>query len=294
MKLFKTAFQAIGTQWSITAQTDISATSWNQFQRRMHDRIEVFDKTYSRFRKDSLVTAMSKKAGVYELPKDGQKILEFYETMYQATNGLITPLIGQVVADVGYDAQYSFKYKRPVRPEAWHRVINYSGNRLVLKKPALLDFGAAGKGYLVDIVGQLCNAAGIKTFTINAGGDILHRDQTNTLLEIGLENPIDTSEVIGITRLTNKSLCASAGSRRAWGRYHHIINPYSLRSPLDILATWVMASDTMTADGIATALFFTDAHHLAKTFSFSYGILRSNMSLEYSDNFPVSVYEAER
>ena len=40
-----------------------------------------------------------------------------------------------------------------------------------MKQAAMLDFGAAGKGYLVDIVGQVLENHGIKNYVIDAGGD---------------------------------------------------------------------------------------------------------------------------
>jgi thiamine biosynthesis lipoprotein len=269
--------------------TDIT---WKDLLHQLHGRIEVFDKTYSRFRPDSLVTNMSKTPGDYPMPDDGFALLQFYHRLYTVTDGYVTPLIGQTMVEAGYDASYSLQTKTMHHPLNWEEVLAYNADTITIKRPNLLDFGAAGKGYLVDILGSLIEEAGINSYTINASGDIRHRSARKEVLEIGLENPLDASEAIGVTKLTNASLCASAGSKRQWGELNHIIDPITLQSPEHIIATWVIADDTMTADGLATALFFTDPDVLARQFSFTYALLHEDMSLHSSHNFPLTVFEA--
>jgi thiamine biosynthesis lipoprotein len=286
-------FQAIGTSWNIETRDSLGDKSWAKIMHQIQSHIEDFDKAYSRFRADSLVTKMSRKAGRYKLPPDAHKMLRFYEKLYRATEGKITPLIGQTMSDAGYDANYSLRPKKLAVPAGWENVIEYDQAGLNLKQAALLDFGAAGKGYLIDIIAGLLAGAGLKSFTINAGGDILHRSSQDESLAVGMENPIDTSEAVGIIKLQNQSLCASAGSKRKWAGYHHIIDPESLESPRNILAVWVIAGDTMTADGLATALFFTNPGELAEHFKFSYALLYADMSLQRSKAFPAKLFEAQ-
>jgi thiamine biosynthesis lipoprotein len=283
-------FVAIGTRWTITISSALSDAEWHNLQSTLHDRIEEFDRCYSRFRADSLVSQMATKAGRYELPADGYPLLQFYERLYHATDGAVTPLIGQVMTDLGYDAAYSFHARATTAPPAWDDIIEYDEQSITLHQPALLDFGAAGKGYLVDLLGGLLAAEDVTDFTIDAGGDILQRGAE--AINVGLENPQNVSEAIGTIELKNSSLCASAGSRRAWGSYHHIIDPQSLSSPSETLATWVMADDCMTADGLATALFFVPASQLARDFRFAYATLHDDMSLEQSRNFPAKIFTA--
>lgn len=291
MAIRQTTFEAIGTHWDIKVSGTISTAHWRRALTQLHARIELFDKTYSRFRKDSWVTHISTRPGRYELPPDGYELLAFYERLYHASGGTVTPLVGQTMVEAGYDAAYSLQPQELHSPVAWEDALNYTKTTIAIKRPVLLDFGAAGKGYLVDIVARLLRDTGLQDFIINAGGDIVHRSQQDDTADIGLENPLDTSEVIGLVHLHNQSLCASAGSKRTWGEYHHIINPFTLASPTDILATWVMADDTLTADGIATALFMTEPDALLQRFEFSYAILQADMSLTRSPDFPVTVFE---
>ena len=288
----QTTFAAIGTTWSIAASGNISKTRWQHALKGIHERIERFDAAYSRFRSDSLVTKMSQKAGTYALSADAHALLTFYKQLYTLTDGAVTALIGQTIADAGYDATYSFKTKPLTRPPQWHDTLTFNKTSIEIKRPVLLDLGAAGKGYLVDCVASLLNQHDITDFWIDAGGDILQRSTVAKPMNVGLENPLDFSQAVAVASLLNKSLCASSGSRRAWGAYNHILNPHTLQSPQDILATWVVADDTMTADGLSTALFFTTPSAL-RGFTFSYAILHKDMELEYSKNFPATVFEME-
>ena len=100
-------FEAIGTQWQIDFDLTLSEVRSAQLLAKIKDRIEVFDKNYSRFRSDSIVTKMSQKAGQYSLPDDAEPLFSLYKKLYDSTNGLFTPLIGQLLVESGYDEKYS-------------------------------------------------------------------------------------------------------------------------------------------------------------------------------------------
>lgn len=282
------SFPAIGTKWSISTKLPIATSEWSTIEDAVKDCISSFDKSFSRFREDSWVRNVFAKPGTHQLPQHSYELLQFYEKLYQATEGLITPLIGQAMEAAGYDAQYSLVTKELTTPADWDSVLHFDNNSLTTTQPVLLDFGAAGKGYLIDLIHDLLQKHGLRSYIIDASGDILHRDLENKPITVGLENPLDVSQVIGTIDLGNQSLCASAGSRRKWGSFHHIINPATLQSPREVLATWVTAQDTMTADGIATALFFTPARKLSRAFQFEYAILTSDMSLSHSPHLSIN------
>lgn len=283
-------FEAIGTHWEIDVYQVLTPLQYQELSTRIQDRIELFDRTYSRFRSDSLITKMSQEAGEYELPTDATPLFSLYERLYYLTNGLVTPLIGQTLVDAGYDAEYSLESKTLHKPPAWENVMKYDPPRLTLMQPVLLDVGAAGKGYLIDIIGSLVEESGVHSYCINAGGDILHRNVSFVPIRIGLEHPQDFTQVIGVVNICNQSLCGSAGSRRKWGEFHHIINPFTLSSPQSILAVWVVASSTFLADALTTCLFFVPAATLQKEFQFEYFILKDDYSVERSPGFIAEIF----
>lgn len=277
------SFEAIGTHWQINIDKDKAGlkTDIKKF-------IDIFDENYSRFRKDSLVTKMSHKKGKYKLPGNAKKMIDYYKKLYNLTQGRVTPLIGRVMSDAGYDANYSLMPKKLTHPPKWEDVMDYNYPYLEIKKPVLLDFGAAGKGYLVDLVGEFLMRKGIDKYCIDAGGDILYKG--TKLLKIGLEHPDIDSQVIGTVNLKNQSICGSAGNRRRWGKFNHIINPHTLKPVNKIKAVWVIAPSAMIADGLATALFFVNPEKLAKDFDFSYLIINEDLSFDKSKNFHGDIF----
>jgi len=304
-------FKAIGTTWKMDIYEKFSGDKKEVDAREAEilfhimARIELFDKAYSRFREDSLVTDISRgdernKSGKnsesreYILPDDAKLMMDLYHDLYVRTEGLVTPLIGQLISDAGYDAKYSLQAKEKLQsPPEWEEAIDYKYPILTVKKPVLLDFGAIGKGYLIDLVAKVLEADGVAEYCIDAGGDILHKGVTP--IRVGLENPNNLGQVVGVYTLGNGSICGSAGTRRKWhnkmGDFTHIINPVTMVSPKDVTAVWVTAETAMLADAIATCLFFVGAEKLSKkdekglSYSFEYLLIKSNRLYEKSPGF---------
>lgn len=279
-------FEAIGTMWTIDLSDPIPEKDEKDLLDSIKKRIEQFDKTYSRFRKDSLVTDIAKQPGSYALPADAKPLIDLYEKLYDLTNGALTPLIGDTLSNAGYDKNYSLKTGTLSQPDSWESVLNYKYPKLIVKKTVLLDFGAAGKGYLTDIIGKLLDDFGIGNYCIDASGDILYKDTLHRPLRIGLEHPENSQQVIGVVEIREGSLCGSAGNRRKWKNFHHILNPHTLTSPRYFKAVWVKAKTGLLADALATCLFFTDASKLQQKYSFEYVIVNEDYTLQKSADFP--------
>jgi len=282
-------FEAIGTHWQIDIPHDTDDVKRQYLLKKIIDLIEDFDKTYSRFRSDSLVTDMAHKKGRYALPDNAEALLFLYKELYELTEHRFTPLIGQVLVDAGYDAIYSFKPKKMYHPPRWEEVLDYAVPTLFMKKPALLDFGAAGKGYIIDIVSDFLKKEKMTYFCVDAGGDMFYFNKSNEKLRVGLEHPDYPSQVIGVATIRNQSICASAGNRRRWREFHHILNPHTLSSTHTVKATWVIAGNAFLADALATCLFFVEAKKLQK-YHFSYALVDEENRLEVSPDFSGEIF----
>ena len=274
-------FEAIGTKWRIDVYQELPSEKGVVVIDAIKKRIDIFDKNYSRFRADSWVTKLSEEPGTYELPPDAKQMFDIYKELYDITGGLMTPLIGQVLVDAGYDSDYTLHQTKPLsEPLTWNEALEYQPPFITIKKPVLLDFGACGKGYLIDIVGEVLEEYGITHYCVDAGGDILHKDALSAPLRIGLEVPSDLEKAIGVITLPNKSIAGSAGNRRRWKNFHHIINPATLTSPENILGVWAVADSAVLADAMTTALYFCKAETLLKHFTFDYLILYADRSVK--------------
>lgn len=284
-------FDAIGTKWVIDVADNISERGEKNLQKEIVTTITHFDTYYSRFIPDSFVCSLKNKKGIIEVEEDFVALLWAYLPLYHLTQGKFTPLVGNLLEKAGYDANYSLREKSlPSVPALPDVVEVLDPNHIDLKQPALFDFGAIGKGYLVDKVASVIRQKGIKNFTVDAGGDILTQSSSDKSLRVGLEHPEDTKKVIGSIKLENKAVCGSAGNRRKWGRFHHIINPHSKESPDDTKAVWVVADNCAIADGLSTCLFFTDPATLRKQFSFEFLKISKDWKVTYSKDLQIQLY----
>jgi thiamine biosynthesis lipoprotein len=278
-------FEAIGTSWHIETKQQLT----NIIVSEINALVESFDTTYSRFRADSLVTKLSQHAGTYTFPENVIPLMRFYRKLYEITDGRMTPLIGSMLEKAGYDATYSFKASEQVPLAGWDEVMQWKNTIVTTARPITLDIGAAGKGYLIDSIALLLDNHHITEYAIDASGDISCKGTSEHI--IGLEHPNNPQKVIGTVRIQNQSICASAVNRRKWGNgMHHIFDPTTKAPTREIIATWVIAQDAMTADGLATALFFTDPAKLAAHYNFQYVRMRHDGSVQYSAHLNGELY----
>ena len=143
---------------------------------------------------------------------------------------------------------------------------------LVTHGPVQLDFGAAGKGYAVDLLFNTLRAEGLQgPLIIDAGGDLridlrdvahpAHCAATDLAsnratqtqpqtrpLRIALEDPHASDQAVGIAQIACGSLCASSPARRHWqaaapaeaaNEVHHLLNALDGKPANGIAASWV-------------------------------------------------------
>lgn len=278
-------FEAIGTKWVIDIDSVLSSQERKKIGSNIKKRIGEFEQTFSRFIPESFIVKTGNTPGTYTLPPQAKKLFDMYESVYKITNGAFTPLVGSTLSQAGYDSHYTFtKSSYLKKPLSWEEALEYNFPTLVIRQPVTFDFGAAGKGYLIDIIADYLKQSGFVSFTIDGGQDIVHFNKTNSPIRVGLEHPGNPEQVIGMVNIGNESICGSSGNRRKWGEFHHIINPHTLRSPKDIIATWVIAENGLLADALSTCLFFSSPK-VFKKYSFDYVILYKDFSVDHSTSF---------
>lgn len=293
--MFKFTFDAIGTSWEIDTEEPLRAGT----RQDILDRIEDFDSVYSRFRIDSLVTriAAAEHGGTFEFPDDAMALFDLYDRLHACTDGAVDPLVGRDLELLGYDRSYSLRHDPLAiahyahERRRWSKDIQRQGSVVSTSRPLVIDLGAAGKGYLVDIVAGMLRAGGIKHFLVDGSGDLRHSGELAA--HVGLEHPADAGLAIGVATLKNRALCASAINRRAWGSCHHVVDGRTGVPVRDVIATWVIADDALMADGLATALFFTPADRLAASFRFSFVRMFADGRAEISPDFSGTLFTSE-
>lgn len=264
----------------------------------IHQRIGNFISDYenvlSRFRNDSVVGQMrtAPHGGSFDFPDWCTGLFDLYDQLFETTNGAIDPCVGEDLIRLGYDAAYSFDVEPGAfgshlgaihgRP-TWANDVQRHGTTLITHRPVALDFGACGKGYLVDLIAEIlrdasnhpqsttppapaggrkpllapacggCPQGGLGVvqnglrYVIDAGGDLLiHADNP---IAIALEDPSDPANAVGAVELSQGAFCASSPSRRHWpdaaGRQlHHLLNAIDGMPVDDVAATWVAVTQS--------------------------------------------------
>lgn len=309
---YVTAFsKALGTGMVISADSPID----DKVRSAMESLIEDYERVLSRFRNNSLTATIGKAehGGSFDFPDWCAPLFDLYDALFSATSGAIDPCVGEDLIRLGYDASMSFTVTQDA-PEhlgalrgraTWGQDVERHGTTLVTRGPVQLDFGACGKGYLVDLLGRMLRST---QFVIDAGGDLLiHAEQP---ISVALEDPEDSSRAIGVAHIVNGALCASAPSRRHWNvavnertqiAIHHLLNAINGLPAQQTEASWAYVPANATpdiardypaavADGLATALFVSDATQLQRTFDFAYATLNESRQIAASRNFPAELF----
>lgn len=244
-----------------------------------------YERVLSRFRDDSLVAAMAEapNGGSFDFPDWAGGLFDLYDRLVAATDGAIDPCIGEDLIRLGYSADLTFEgddnshraddsepgtgITKPEDGDAddqwrphptWRDDVERHGTTLITRRPVHLDFGACGKGYLVDLLARMI---GNFQFVIDAGGDLLiHADAP---LTIALEDPHDVKRAVGTAKVSHAAFCASAPSRRHWraansDEVHHLLNAIDGQPVQDVAATWVTVD---TAPPLASRVGPADTPH---------------------------------
>ena len=362
---YTTAFpKALGTGLLISTARPVSTG----LRAKMERLIDGYEHVLSRFRADSLVTRIgnAEHGGHFDFPNWTDPLFDLYDALHDVTRGAIDPCVGDDLIRLGYDASMNFTVTRNAPKHlgalrgrsVWGHDVERHGTTLVTHDPVQLDFGACGKGYLVDLLGHMLiqeksadwddfsDPARSSTqhpnqvsypnqnhfssqppqFVIDAGGDLLvHAEQT---ISVALEDPEDQSRAIGVAHIANGALCASAPSRRHWNiaineytqiAIHHLLNAIDGLPAQQTEASWTYVPSssqylnnshdtanaaepanatlslaqnypTAVADGLATALFVSDAAQLQSTFNFTCATLNESRQISASNDFPAELF----
>ncbi len=301
--------RALGTGIIISSSKPIS----QRVQKRIRTFVEEYESVLSRFRADSLVSRMACAAdgGDFEFPEWAGPLFTLYSEFYAATRGAFDACVGADLLALGYNNSVQFvpesaasasddsdswaNYRRAL-PVTWGNISRDCGSvTLHTNQPVQLDFGAAGKGYFVDLVTRIIkeelsgDSPANFDFLVNAGGDMRACfSNEDYQIKVALENPFDTTQAVAVASIASGALCASSSARRRWkvkdASYlgkdasgfesnliaTHLINALDGIPACDLCASWVYIPaktcdfPTAYADALASALFVSQESDLQK------------------------------
>ena len=211
-------------------------------------------------------------------------MLELAQTMYDTTEGKLNIAMGSVLniwhnyreaalADDD-DSNNRLPSQEELDAAAQHcdianLVIDEDAKTVYLADPEMsLDVGSVGKGYAVEQVAQAAEARGLTSALISVGGNLraIGAKPDGSQWVGGVENPWDSSEVytnntstVAAVKMSDLSLVTSGDYQRYYVvdgvRYHHLIDPDTLRPAAYFNGVSVLAPDSGVADCLTTGLF---------------------------------------
>lgn len=148
-----------------------------------------------------------------------------------------------------------------LRETVGYRQIEVDARRIRLHRPGMaLTLDGLAKGRVVDGAVEALRAIGFERVFVEAGGDLLASGPgpDNTPWQVGVRNPRGSGAELAARFPVQSGAVATSGDYlnafTADRSLHHIIDPRTLRSPLELASATALAATAMEADALSTAL----------------------------------------
>lgn len=216
-----------------------------------------------------------------EFPGWVEPLFALYDALYVATGGSIDPTVGASLEVLGYDRDFvtidadsrsglpatastifaadtgaadtasKDAVSSHISAPTWRNIRREGSTLFTPRRGVALDFGAVGKGFLVDLLAQKLEQWGYDYYLVDASGDFrVSLPPGARPLRIALQDPANLEQAIGIAEIHRGAFCASAISRRRWQdarsnlTYHHILDALTGEPTRTVAATWVSIGST--------------------------------------------------
>jgi thiamine biosynthesis lipoprotein len=239
------------------------------FQKEVDDLLADFDQTASMWVEGSVLSGINRNGKGVQPNGIFLELFEMSKKVYEKSGGAFDPTVGPLVNAWGFGFTDRMKVDQHVvdslLPLVGFDKVSLENNHVIKSDPRIqFDFNAIAQGYSVDLIGDLLEEKGIRTYLIDIGGEVLGKGikPDGSLWRVGIEKPDDNvaygEGLKAIIALKDKALATSGNYRKFYEedgiRYSHTIDPktgYPVQH--SILSVSVLADDCATADAWATA-----------------------------------------
>jgi len=235
-------------------------------------RIEQLESRWSRFRPDSEVSLLNRRAGhLVPVSADTVLLVERAVEAWRLTGGSFDPTVLGAMVRAGYDRSFD-ELKDAVDVPAGHSELLIGCTDITVVPDAVqlpsgtgFDPGGIGKGLTADIVATELVQAGATGVCVNMGGDLrlLGEGPEGAAWTVALEHPWLTAPMV-LVGLNHGAVATSTTLRRTWradGEWrHHLIDPMTGEpsdSDLDLVS--IVAGETWQAEVLAKAALLRGA-----------------------------------
>ena len=235
----------------------------------LFDRI---DRQMSRYREDSELSRVNREAanGPVEVSDSLFTVLQQALRISELSHGAFDISFGSI----GY--LYDFRARQQPSDEELAEGLAKVNYRSVVLDPSAntvrfldegvrLDLGGIAKGYTVDRGIDILKSFGIRHARLSAGGDLrLLGDKRGKPWIVGIRDPRSESRNAMVLPLTNVAVSTSGDYERFFfddnnERVHHILSPATGKPAKGAQSVTVLGDDSITTDGLSTAVFVLGA-----------------------------------
>jgi thiamine biosynthesis lipoprotein len=141
-------------------------------------------------------------------------------------------------------------------------VLDERSGTAFLQRPGMkMHLGGIGKGYAVDRAATILREAGLRDFSIQAGGDLYVAGKRGDRgWRLGIADPrAPDGAVFARVELTDSTFSTSGDYERAFVkdgvRYHHILDPDTGQPCRLTRSVTIVSKNALLADGLSTGVF---------------------------------------
>jgi FAD:protein FMN transferase len=198
--------------------------------------VRRIERTYSRYRTDSIVSRINAAAGRYRVDCDAEtfQLLAYADHLYRASGGLFDITSGVL------RRAWDFRHARVPAPDAlapllalvdWPAVRREDGGIFLPRAGMEIDFGGFGKEYAADRACALLLQGGVRHGYVNLGGDMrfMGPQPDGRAWSIGIQDPRKPDGIVASIDVSQGALATSGDYERFFDvdgkRYCHVLNP---------------------------------------------------------------------
>ena len=237
MATHRITFNAMACGCEVVLVADSSAQARALAQTAV-DEVQRIERTFSRYRSDSVVSRINAAAGreAIECDAETNALLDYADQLFQISGGLFDITSGVL------RRAWNFKQARvPTRDElrplqrliGWRRVERWGPHVRLPTEGMEIDFGGFGKEYAADRAGAALAAQGVHHGYVNLGGDmrVLGPKQDGQPWLMGIQHPRQTGALVASLPVSQGGLATSGDYERFFEinnrRYCHILHPHT-------------------------------------------------------------------
>lgn len=235
--------------------------------------VQDFEARYSRYREDSMISAINRAAGKawVEIDHELESLFALCDHYHWSTGGVFDPTTLPLIQLWNYQAETprvpaDDEVSRRMAWVGWQRVQRQPGRVHLPVAGMALDIGGIGKEYAVDRVLEMSQRFGIRDILVDFGRDIRASGEAPSggAWSVGLEHPLDPGRCWGGVLVTHRGVATSGDYHRGFEvdgvRYSHIIDPRTGRPITNQCHSATVIAPTCTEAGVlATAALILGA-----------------------------------